>query len=194
MTTAPNMRSGEVKAELSSTAPLRQLRLIGDAWRVPPAQWLGRPFPHCANCANCATATAGAVDPGATVVLTDTGSLPIVRVYLMPMKPRRYCAEAGCTNRVAGGRCRLHAAQHERERPNASIRHLYHTPRWEALKAQVRREQPLCPLCEADGRTVAGTQTDHVRPHRGDEALFFDIANLQNLCDVHHAMKTRAGL
>lgn len=39
-------------------------------------------------------------------------------------------------------------------------------------------------MCAAVGRLTAATVADHVTPHRGDEALFFDPANLQSLCDA----------
>ena len=36
-------------------------------------------------------------------------------------------------------------------------------------------------------------QVDHIRPHAGDAALFFNRANLQALCLACHARKTQAG-
>jgi 5-methylcytosine-specific restriction protein A len=42
---------------------------------------------------------------------------------------------------------------------------------------------------------VVATQTDHVRPHRGDRALFWDReGNWQSLCRTCGARKTQAGL
>jgi len=38
------------------------------------------------------------------------------------------------------------------------------------------------------------TQTDHVVPHRGDRALFWNVANWQSLCHTCGARKTQAGL
>jgi 5-methylcytosine-specific restriction protein A len=41
-------------------------------------------------------------------------------------------------------------------------------------------------------RTVVGTICDHIIPHRGDEALFFDYDNTQLLCKpCHDAEKQR---
>jgi 5-methylcytosine-specific restriction endonuclease McrA len=34
--------------------------------------------------------------------------------------------------------------------------------------------------------TRAGTVADHVIPHKGNRALFFDPRNLQTLCKEHH--------
>ena len=110
------------------------------------------------------------------------------------MRPSVYCAERGCSERVRRGPCRRHARERERARPNFDVRSWYHCARWEALKAQVRREQPLCDDCEREGMTVSGTQTDHTIPHQGDPDLFWNRGNLRNKCARHHARKTRAGL
>lgn len=100
----------------------------------------------------------------------------------------RYCAQPACHTLVSVGYCHAHGA-----RPNADVRKLYRTARWRALRALVQREQPLCDECDAEGRTVAGTDVDHTQPHRGDVLLFWDRANLSNKCAMHHAMKTRRG-
>jgi len=41
-------------------------------------------------------------------------------------------------------------------------------------------------MCQQDGKDVAATVVDHVRPHKGDETLFFDSDNLQSLCAPCH--------
>jgi 5-methylcytosine-specific restriction endonuclease McrA len=41
-------------------------------------------------------------------------------------------------------------------------------------------------MCLADDIVTEATVVDHVRPHRGAEALFFDAGNLQSLCKTHH--------
>jgi len=89
-------------------------------------------------------------------------------------------------------RCAVHRRQID-QRANADVRRWYRTARWAALKAQVRREQPLCDDCQAEGHVTEGTQTDHTIPHRGVPALFWDRQNLRNKCDRHHALKTRRG-
>lgn len=72
-------------------------------------------------------------------------------------------------------------------------RRLYKTKRWYAARAATLRDHPLCGMCEQQGRAAAATIVDHKRPHRGDEALFFDRANLWGLCQPHHdATKQRA--
>jgi 5-methylcytosine-specific restriction protein A len=109
------------------------------------------------------------------------------------LRPLKYCSTIGCSVKVERGKCAAHAAAAERQRPNADIRAWYHTPEWQSLKAQVRAEEPCCRQCWAEGIATAGTQTDHIQPHRGNRALFFNRGNLQNLCETHHAQKTRRG-
>lgn len=37
---------------------------------------------------------------------------------------------------------------------------------------------------------MAATVVDHITPHGGDVALFWDVANWQGLCKAHHDEKT----
>ncbi len=58
--------------------------------------------------------------------------------------------------------------------------------RWAAASRRVRAERPLCCCCQANGRIVPSALTDHIVPHRGDAALFWDTANWQVLCHRCH--------
>ena len=54
---------------------------------------------------------------------------------------------------------------------------------------------PVMSRCHAEGRIVAATQTDHVVPHKGNQALFWDSEhNWQSLCAECGARKSQAGL
>lgn len=66
------------------------------------------------------------------------------------------------------------------------VKRLYGTKRWYRLRHHQLSKQPLCALCQKLGKVTAATVVDHVRPHRGDEALFFDAGNLQSLCKPCH--------
>ena len=58
---------------------------------------------------------------------------------------------------------------------------------WRALRQQRLAAEPLCRMCRTqEERLVAATVVDHVKPHRGDERLFFDYENTQSLCEFHH--------
>lgn len=64
---------------------------------------------------------------------------------------------------------------------------LYGTARWQRMRATQLTAEPLCRFC-LDGETVtAATVADHIKPHRGDEALFWDVGNLQSLCASCHS-------
>lgn len=64
--------------------------------------------------------------------------------------------------------------------------HLYNTARWKRLRAEQLRAHPLCRMHGELGQVAAATVADHVKAHRGDEALFFDADNLQSLCKHCH--------
>ncbi len=58
--------------------------------------------------------------------------------------------------------------------------------RWQKYRAGFLFDHPLCRMCEAVGRTTPATVVDHVNPHRGDTALFWDESNHQPLCGTCH--------
>jgi 5-methylcytosine-specific restriction endonuclease McrA len=63
----------------------------------------------------------------------------------------------------------------------------YSTARWQALRRKVLlRDLFTCSKC---GRLEGNTSLlvcDHIKPHRGDERLFWDETNLQTLCKSCH--------
>lgn len=63
---------------------------------------------------------------------------------------------------------------------------LYKTQQWLKLRRYQLSIQPCCAYCDAQGAVVAATVVDHIKPHKGDEDLFFDPLNLQSLCKQHH--------
>lgn len=65
-------------------------------------------------------------------------------------------------------------------------------PVW-GLRAQVLADNPWCVQCQQRGVLEVATDVDHIIPHDGDAALFWDRANLQGLCRGCHTRKTRAG-
>lgn len=75
---------------------------------------------------------------------------------------------------------RRRAGRHERGYTNA----------WARASAAFLDRHPLCRHCLAHGVRRAAVVTDHVVPHRGDPALFWDEANWQPLCKPHHDHKT----
>ena len=72
-------------------------------------------------------------------------------------------------------------------RPDATQRG--YGAKWRKLSKAWRRDHPLCAKCGRPGQVV-----DHIQPHRGDPALFWDRDNLQTLCKPCHDKKTGKGL
>ncbi len=52
------------------------------------------------------------------------------------------------------------------------------------------RRHRWCVACKAGGRRTAATVVDHVKPHKGDKALFWKHGNHQALCKRCHDQKT----
>jgi 5-methylcytosine-specific restriction protein A len=81
-----------------------------------------------------------------------------------------------------------------------------YTKQWDKAARSFRLRHPLCGMrpnnqapvmsqCYDEGRETPATQTDHVRPHRGDMTLFWDcLHNWQSLCRECGARKSQAGL
>jgi 5-methylcytosine-specific restriction endonuclease McrA len=65
-------------------------------------------------------------------------------------------------------------------------RHLYKSRAWRNGRVIFLRQHPLCERCEAQKRTVAATVVNHRKPHKGDEVLFFSVANWEALCKPCH--------
>ena len=58
--------------------------------------------------------------------------------------------------------------------------------RWRKLRRVFLSENPLCVMCEDEGRYIPAEEVDHIEKHDGDPLLFYDISNLQGLCKFHH--------
>lgn len=61
-----------------------------------------------------------------------------------------------------------------------------YSPAWEKAAAGFRAKHPSCLGCAAIGVSTPSTLVDHIRPHRGDRALFWDRENWQSACEWHH--------
>jgi 5-methylcytosine-specific restriction protein A len=116
----------------------------------------------------------------------------------------KFCLYPGCTNRVERGYCDDHARPAEQARRGSSNDRGYGW-RWRKRARAFLVEHPLCgqragslaPVmsqCFDERRVTAAVQVDHVEPHRGDQALFWDETNWQALCRPCGARKSAAGL
>lgn len=68
---------------------------------------------------------------------------------------------------------------------NRPWRHLYDTARWKRIRKAQLQAEPLCRMCAEQGKVTAATVCDHVKPHKGDEELFYG-GPFQSLCKPHH--------
>lgn len=69
---------------------------------------------------------------------------------------------------------------------SAEYKRLYNSKRWKDLRAIQLRGKPMCHYCSLLSKRTIAMVVDHIKPHRGDEALFFDPENLQSLCKLCH--------
>ncbi len=67
---------------------------------------------------------------------------------------------------------------------------LYATRKWKRWAKRFLARHPMCMDCGDLGVTQPATDVDHIKPHRGDEKLFWDWNNLQGLCKPCHSRKT----
>jgi len=65
------------------------------------------------------------------------------------------------------------------------MKSMYGRP-WRAARKRFLARYPLCKYCISEGKVEVATVVDHVKPHRGDQALFWDEGNWQSLCKTHH--------
>src|SRR6478736_272108 len=66
---------------------------------------------------------------------------------------------------------------------------MYNNTRWRRLRAEQLRKQPLCEVCQEQGRITEATICDHVQSHKGDVVKFWS-GPFQSLCKTHHDVKT----
>jgi 5-methylcytosine-specific restriction endonuclease McrA len=99
----------------------------------------------------------------------------------MPFKPRRVCA---CGAVVWFGELcacqQRRKAEADKRRPSATDRG--YDSRWQKARAAFLQKHPDCIMCGKPAVVV-----DHIEPHRGDKAKFWNSRNWQPLCTHHHS-------
>ena len=112
---------------------------------------------------------------------------------LSALKP---CAHGGCGQLVRLTRfCEAHAqvdAQRRQaaDRQRGSSAQRGYGGAWRKARAGFLRSHPLCAECARNNVVTAATDVDHIVPHGGDQALFWDHGNWQALCHPCHSRKT----
>lgn len=64
-----------------------------------------------------------------------------------------------------------------------SARERGYDTRWEKARLSYLMRDPLCVCCKANGHACPATVVDHIVPHKGDRALFWNSDNWQGLCE-----------
>lgn len=112
----------------------------------------------------------------------------------MPIRPRKPCARPLCAELVPVGTS--YCKDHDRARRKAQndarsewTHRLYGT-RWQKARLSFLSRSPLCVDCKDRGLIKTATVVDHVKPHKGDIGLFWDVDNWQPLCVSCHTRKT----
>lgn len=110
----------------------------------------------------------------------------------MPWRPQRPCIHPGCSELTDDGKCEKHKSfdqkQIEESRENSNKRGYGH--RWRKARDAYLKEHPLCEICYNVGFIVASNTIDHIKPHKGDPVIFWDVSNWQALCKNCHDSKT----
>lgn len=109
----------------------------------------------------------------------------------MPSRAPTVCSACGAVH-PAGERCptakrweRERKTRFDAKRPSARARG--YGPEWERARAEYLAAYPSCRRCGQPATVV-----DHIKPHKGDQVLFWDRRNWQALCaHCHNAAKQR---
>ena len=64
--------------------------------------------------------------------------------------------------------------------------------RWQKSRAEYLLTHPLCTYCTTENKVTAAAVVDHIQPHRGLAALFWDQSNWQPLCKACHDGRKQA--
>ena len=108
----------------------------------------------------------------------------------MASKPLRPCKHPGCPELTRDGWCPKHKPKYRR-RASAEYHGWYLLPVWtDDLRPGQLLHEPFCRECARRGMRTPATVVDHIRPHRGDWAMFVDKANHQSMCKSCHDRKT----
>ena len=114
----------------------------------------------------------------------------------MPSKPPSVCRYVGCHALILqAGLCDKHKLiTFKQQKQNSSADYqarnrFYQRKNWKQLRHQKLILNPLCELCELNGKRVIATIVDHIEPISiGGRDL--DLKNIQSLCNSCHSAKT----
>ena len=106
----------------------------------------------------------------------------------MPRKSKVPCQHPGCPELVEAGA--KHCERHKSLYPVRSASSRGYGSRWQRFRKRFLAAHPLCEECMKQGRYTKATDIDHIKAHRGDPELFWDLENMMALCHSCHSKKT----
>lgn len=103
------------------------------------------------------------------------------------------CQYPGCRKAIPFGES--HCEKHKKKRANAIVERKGanergYTYKWQKASKAFLARHPLCVMCQQNGIVKAAEVVDHIKPHRGNQLLFWDKKNWQPLCKKCHDCKT----
>lgn len=120
----------------------------------------------------------------------------------MTQSPKKPCRNRQCkvtTNHKTGfcEDCQTIAKKREKatrqeynKRRNPQVKKWLNSARYISSRKNFLNRNPLCKKCSTTIKPVLSNILDHVKPHKGDVVLFWDVNNWQALCKRCHDKKT----
>lgn len=109
-----------------------------------------------------------------------------------PQRAKRPCKVSSCKDFAAnGGYCDQHQDRiRKKDRERGTAHQRGYDAEWERERTKYLEEHPLCVDHKRRGFIEVATVVDHIIPHKGDKAFFWDKNNWQSLCESCHNRKT----
>lgn len=106
----------------------------------------------------------------------------------MAIKPRRPCNRPGCRQLTDRTYCAEHEQQYKREKEQyrGSFRERGYSSTWDKVRKHKIKINPLCEMCERDGRVTVAEIVHHIKTVRDRPDLVHDMDNLMSVCRPCH--------
>ena len=101
---------------------------------------------------------------------------------------KRPCSSPNCPNLTSERYCDDHSHLTDKFRASAAKRG--YDARWQKYRLSFLSKNPVCTVCQEEGRVTMADIVDHIIPHKGSQSLFWDFNNHQALCKRCHDRKT----